>query len=424
MHTALFRHSDIQDPYGFYATMLMENPVIRDKDSGAWIIYSYSHCRQLLHNDKAHIPGQAPGDLELMNDYCLRLIRNLVRLRNPSDHLLPRLVTLKLFETKVPVSISGIMERLLTQTIAGKLPAIPGAPILTAGNYPSIEGSGDVAGSCDWMTTVANKLPILILAESFGFSPTDTDRILATIGDLVKIMSPARTPEQITLLNEAAEEIYLLTEQHLHDNGIYETIQEKIKSLVPLVPARSGQIPIDKDSISVICVCNLMGLFIQSYDAGRGILGNALLQLLQQGDLSELQSGNRNYIAAAVQETLRFDPPVHNTRRILTEDIFIDHTKLEKGQTLVLMLAAANRDTRQFARPDSFDPHRDNNHELLTFGSGSHECIAGHFATHMATEALCYLFQAHLRVQLLAPPIYEPLINARVPRQLLISLQD
>ena len=396
MHTALFRHSDIQDPYGFYATMSRENPVIRDKDSGAWILYSYSHCRQLLHNDLAHIPVQAPGDLQMMNDYCLRLIRNLVRLRNPSDHLLPRLVTLKLFETRGPVSISGIMERLLTQTIAGNQSAIP----------------GDRVPSFDWMTTVANKLPILILAESFGFSPKDTDRILATIGDLVKIMSPSRTPDQVIALNKVAEEIYLLTERHLVGKDIPKSISEKIPPLFPF----------EKHDILLICVCNLMGLFIQSYDAGRGILGNALLQLLQQGDLSQLQVGNRNYIAAAVQETLRFDPSVHNTRRILTEDVFLDNARLEKGQLVVLMLAAANRDARQFARPDIFDPHRHNNHELLTFGSGSHECIAGHFATHMATEALLYIFRTYPNIRLHNRPGYEPLINVRIPKEMLVHL--
>ncbi|HEX9508945.1 MAG TPA: cytochrome P450 [Puia sp.] len=403
MQTALFRHSDIADPYGFYTTMLTRSPLFRDKDSGAWIIYDYAHCKQLLHDEKAQIPEQAPKDLELMNVYSLRLIRNLVRLRNPSDHVLARLVTLKLFETKVSVSITGILEQLLpsrkqpaNQFITVDQPHIPGDQLITV----------------DWMAAVGSKLPILILAESFGFSPTDTGRILATIGDLVKIMSPAKTPDQIRALNQVVEEIYLLTERHLVNKGIPEMIIEKIPSFIPF----------DKDRIPVICVSNLVGLFIQSYDAGRGILGNSLLQLSLQGDLSKLQAGNRDYIAAAVLETLRYDPPVHNTRRILTEDIFIDHTKLEKGQLVVLMLAAANRDARRFTHPGIFDPYRDNNHEGLTFGSGTHECMARHFSAHMATEALRYLFQAHPNTKLLARPSYEPLVNVRIPREMLIRL--
>jgi cytochrome P450 len=393
MQTVLFRHSDIQDPYGLYATMLMENPLFRDEISGTWVIYDYAHCKELLHNDWAQIPGQASKDLDLMNEYCLRLVRNLVRLRNPSDHVLPRLVVLKLFETKVPVSIPEIVERLL---LPGNRPTIPWHP----------------PGAVDWMAAICHQLPVQILAESFGFSQTDTDRILATIGDLVKIMSPVRTAEQIVALNKAVEEIYLLTERHLVNKGIPEMIMEKIPSFIPF----------DKASIPVICVSNLMGLFIQSYDAGRGILGNSLLQLLLHGDLAKLHSGHRDYIGKCVLETLRYDPPVHNTRRILTENIIIGNTKIEKGQGLVLMLAAANRDATQFARPDIFDPYRDNNHELLTFGSGAHECMARHFSIHMATEALLYLFQAHNKIELLEQPGYEPLVNVRIPRELLIGL--
>jgi cytochrome P450 len=106
----------------------------------------------------------------------------------------------------------------------------------------------------------------------------------------------------------------------------------------------------------------------------------------------------------------------------LTEDIVINDTTLGKGQVLVLMLAAANRDAQQFTRPDLFDPYRHNNHELLTFGSGTHECMARHFSIHMTTEALRYLFQAYNKIELLEQAAYEPLVNVRVPREMMIHL--
>jgi len=169
-------------------------------------------------------------------------------------------------------------------------------------------------------------------------------------------------------------------------------------------------------------VSNLIVLFIQSYDAGRGLLGNSLLQCLQQGDLTQLHAGNRDYITRCVRETLRYDPPVHNTRRILIEDIKLDDITLQKGENVVLMLAAANRDAQQFVDPDIFDPFRGNHHELLTFGSGAHVCMAHHFSVHMATEALHFLFQAYKNIELVEKPGYEPLVNVRVPREMLIGL--
>jgi len=105
-------------------------------------------------------------------------------------------VTSPLFEKREQVSIPDIIERLLAT------------------------GHGRVAN--DWMATVGNKLPILVLAESFRFSRADTARILAGIGDLVRIMSPIRTAEQVIALNKAAEDIYLLTERCLADRGIFD----------------------------------------------------------------------------------------------------------------------------------------------------------------------------------------------------------
>lgn len=383
MQTALFRHSDVHDPYELYAKMLIEHPLFRDISNGAWVIYDYAHCQQLLHNDLAQIPGQAPGSLESLNEYSLRLIRHLVRLNNPPDHALTRKVVLRLFDTRTSVPIPELVNQLLPPK---------NAPI-----------------AIDWMATVCKQLPVQILAAGFGFSKTDTNTILTGIEDLIKIMLPVRTAGQTAAINKASEEIYTITERHFIER-IFEQLWEKMPG------------SFDKDLILPVCVSNLVGLFIQSYDAGRGILANSLLQLLVHGDPKELYSGNREYISRCVLETLRYDPPVHNTRRILTEDRMVSNTKLEKGQTVILMLAAANRDARQFAHPGIFDPYRDNNKELLTFGNGAHECMARHFSIHMATEALLYLFQNYNKIELRSSPGYEPLMNVRIPKEMLVVL--
>ncbi|MES1160333.1 MAG: cytochrome P450 [Bacteroidota bacterium] len=370
MQKALFRHSDIQDPYSYYTARLRESPLLWDKDSGAWVIYGYASCKQLLQDSRAEIPGLPPAALEPLNEVALRLVRNLVRLKNAPSHVTAREITSALFTNRVQVSIPDSMEKLLPP------------------------GRGPFA--FDWMVTVANKLPVLILAESLGFSPADSGRILDGIGDLVRILSPFRTDEQVMALNRAAEEIYLLTERHLADRGIFDSPESYVS--------------------------NLVGLFIQSYDAGRGLLGNSLVQCLQQGDLSQLRAGNKDYISRCVRETLRYDPPVHHTRRVLISAIELEDITLQKGELIVLMLAAGNRDDQQFAQPEIFDPFRENLQDILTFGSGAHECMAHHFSVHMATEALHYLFQAYKNIELVEKPGYEPLMNVRVPRQLLVGL--
>ena len=385
MQTALFRHSDVCDPYELYAKMLIEQPIFRDPVSSSWIVYDYSHCRQLLQNDLAQIPRQAPEKEKSLNEYSLQLLRHLVRLSNPPDHALTREAIFRLFGARLPVFIPELVKELLP--------------------------SSDSPIEIDWMGSLCNQLPTRILAASFGFSRADTDTILTGIQDLIKIMLPVRSDEQTAAVNKAAAEIYTVTERHF-TKRLFEKSWERMPFFT------------DKNSITPVCVSNLVGLFIQSYDAGRGILANSLLQLLKKGDRKELYSCNRDYISRCVLETLRYDPPVHNTRRILTEDIVISNKRLEKDQIVVLMLAAANRDGRQFAHPDIFDPYRDNNKELLTFGNGAHECMARHFSIHMTTETLCYLFQTYDSIELRGRPDYKPLINVRIPKEMLITLKS
>jgi cytochrome P450 len=70
-----------------------------------------------------------------------------------------------------------------------------------------------------------------------------------------------------------------------------------------------------------------------------------------------------------------------------------------------------------------FDIERSNNHEHLTFGTGGHMCVAKHFSIHLTTEALRYLFDNYNNISILEDKIeYEPLINARLPKAIWISI--
>jgi cytochrome P450 len=171
-----------------------------------------------------------------------------------------------------------------------------------------------------------------------------------------------------------------------------------------------------------VCIANMIGLVIQSFDAGRGLLSNTLLQMMKYRQLNGA-IGDRSKFNQFVEETLRYDPPVHNTRRILAEDIQLEGKHLKKGQTVIVVLASANRDPSQFRNPGEFDIFRPNNIDHITFGFGLHACLADHFSIKMAAEALHYLFEGTKGVQLLDPDtLFEPLVNVRLPKRILCSI--
>lgn len=266
-----------------------------------------------------------------------------------------------------------------------------------------------VENKIDWVNSVCKKLPVLVILKSFNFEDKDCEFIVNQMESLVKIMLPQKTEEQIKSINEVSEQIFSIAEKQLSSLNFCESFSSKI--------SESNSLSLDE--IKTISISNLIGLFIQSFDAGRGILSNSLLQILNNKTFS-----SKTEIEKSVIETLRFDPPIHNTRRIATEDFYIGKSLIKKNDSILVVLASANRDPEKFENELNFDTNRANNNENLTFGIGGHMCVAKYFSIHLTTEALWFLFNEFKTVQILENNIqYEPMINARLPKTIWISLQ-
>ncbi|HEX4850651.1 MAG TPA: cytochrome P450, partial [Puia sp.] len=173
------------------------------------------------------------------------------------------------------------------------------------------------------------------------------------------------------------------------------------------------------------CSANLVGLFIQCYDAGRGILSNSMLHLERLGTENAYQHLSEEDLSKYVTEVMRFDPTVHHTRREAKETIILNNHKIMKGQSIILFLAAANRDPLEFVRPQEFDPCRINNHSLLSFGSGMHACLAGRYSIRMTAQAIYWLLQKFRKIEILEKQIeFERLYNLRLPKQITLHLKE
>jgi cytochrome P450 len=383
MPSTLFLQSDVSDPYLIYKSMLDKNPVYWDETNQIWAIYSYQYCVEIIQNTKAQIPVINPDNEQKLNKYALEILNNLARLSNGISHQVAREIAVFLFSNMKNIEADKVISQLIKDDL--------------------------IENKIDWVNSVCKKLPVLILLESFNFEEKDTDFISEKIESLVKIMLPKKTEEQIKLINGISEEMYSIVEKQLDSLHFFENTVYNIAVSELLSP----------NEIKTICVSNLIGLFIQSYDAGRGILSNSLLQIIQNKNITD-----KIQIEKSVIETLRFDPPIHNTKRIATEDILINGNLIKKNDSIFIVLASANRDQDKFENASLFDIERNNNTENLTFGMGGHMCLAKHFSIYIATEALYFLFNQNETITLLENNIqYEPMINARLPKNIWISLQ-
>ncbi len=330
----------------------------------------------------AHVP---PINFDGLHTEATAIAKRLVRLSNEAQHHISSSAAMLLFKNMKPVSIERILSRLLPK--------------------------GKYSHEIDWVGTVCKKLPLLNVLEGFDCSPACCEFIMENIQGITSLMQPVRSEKETAVVNEVYQQLYRLLGDHImHTSWLNALLDQLVLNS-----------HIEMDEALELLISNMAGLIIQCYDAGNGILSNSLLHYMKQ-PASTVQIGDMEEIRRTIVEVLRFDPPVHNTRRIANTNICLGQIEIKKGEMIVLLLAAANRDEKQFAQANIFDAGRTNNHEHLTFGFGAHHCLARLFSTNMAAATLFYFFNNYPAIRLLEQELqYEPKMNVRLVSRLLMS---
>jgi cytochrome P450 len=115
--------------------------------------------------------------------------------------------------------------------------------------------------------------------------------------------------------------------------------------------------------------------------------GNLLVALLTDPALLAAVRGDRPMIRGAIEEALRWEPPITSVMRVTARDCELGGVALPAGTHVNVSVAAANRDPERYPQPDRFDPAR-RNIAHLTFGGGPHLCLGMHLARMETTVAI------------------------------------
>jgi cytochrome P450 len=107
--------------------------------------------------------------------------------------------------------------------------------------------------------------------------------------------------------------------------------------------------------------------------------GNLLFSLLSRPDQLDAVRADRSLVPQAIEEALRFETPLLTITRLATRDTVLSGVEIPAGSTILVMLAAANRDESRWPDPDRFDIFRDPKLHI-SFGQGPHICIGMHLA--------------------------------------------
>jgi cytochrome P450 len=116
-----------------------------------------------------------------------------------------------------------------------------------------------------------------------------------------------------------------------------------------------------------------------------------MLALLQHPDQDARLRRRPDLVPGMIDEVLRYDCPLQQTKRLAGRSVRIGEQEIERGDQVLVCLGAANRDPAVFPDPDRFDITRDARRHLA-FGHGMHGCLGGMLAELQASIAFDTLY--------------------------------
>lgn len=169
----------------------------------------------------------------------------------------------------------------------------------------------------------------------------------------------------------------------------------------------------------IVATCNL--LLIAGHETTVNLIANAILAMQREPGHWSALAEDPDRAATIIEETLRYDPPVQLAGRTAGEEMTVGGVTVPKGDTMMLLLAAGQRDPSAFGQPDSFDPDRDDLRHLA-FGHGVHFCLGAPLARLEARVALTAVTRRFPRATLAAEPPYKPNVTLRGMASLPLAL--
>jgi pimeloyl-[acyl-carrier protein] synthase len=222
------------------------------------------------------------------------------------------------------------------------------------------------------MATLANPLPVIVIAELLGVSAGDHAQFKQWSNDMISSFGQENivngpSPEGISARNELRR--YLA-------EAIKQRSANPADDLISaLVAARDEADALSEDELLAFVVL----LLLAGNETTTNLIGNGLLALCRNPEQQQRLRENRDLIPKAIEEMLRYDPPVQMTVRIPTRATNVGGTDIPEGSLAFIILAAANRDPAHFPNPENFDIARDPN-EHVSFGEGIHFCLGAPLA--------------------------------------------
>ena len=372
-----------EDPYPYYERFRGPAPLLRVGET-IWFALGHADVTTMLRHpnlstDESHAATEAERAAEDPNRPRSLLFMD------PPDHTRLRGLVARAF---TPRRIDEL--RATTQAIATEL----------------VDAIAAMAGPVDLVQAFAYPLPVRVICALLGVPPEDEAMFTDWSRGIARSVDPSvlRTPAIEATIEDARANL----RRYLGDLLAARRRQPGDDLLSAL-----AAVDVEGDRITPREVVGLAQLLlVAGHETTVNLIGNGTLALLRNPEQLALLRRSPELVGPAVDEFLRFDGPVQITQRVVTQDMTVVGCPVKRGDEIMLVLGAANRDPSAFPNPHKLDVTRDARRHV-GFGGGIHHCLGAALARMEGQIAFATLLDRFPHLELAGTPERRPTFTLR-----------
>ncbi|SOX54077.1 cytochrome P450, partial [Mycobacterium ahvazicum] len=354
----------LQDPYPLYERMRSAGPVHRIGDSEFYAVCSWDAVEDAISrpedfsaNLTATLTYTPDGGIKAFEMEPLGGATHVLATADDPAHAVHR-------------------KLLVRQLAARRVRAIEQFATDTADRLWN-EGCRD--GRIEWMDAVANRLPMMVVAELIGVPTTDAAQLMKWGYAATQTVEGLVSEEQLAAAGIAVLELGGYISQQF-DLAAADPQDNLLGELA--VACASGELETFAAQVMMVI------LFAAGGESTASLLGSAAWILANRPDIQQQVRENPALLPAFIEETLRYEPPFRGHYRHVRNDTVLAGVELPADAHLLLLWGAANRDPAHFDRPGEFLLDRAETKGHISFGKGAHFCVGAALARLEATIVL------------------------------------
>jgi cytochrome P450 len=324
---------------------------------GYWAVTRYDDVRAVLASPADFSSWAGATQIRDPEPDDLPFIRRMILNMDEPEHLrLRRLVT---------VAFSNRRLERFAQSVAARARAL-------------LDGVAG-AGACDLPVDITDGFPLANLAQLLGMPAADRRLLLTWTNRVIGYQDPEHGD---VVRDERGRPVNPRSPAALADMFAYadELAEEKRRAPADDVMTALVQAEVDGERLAAEELRMFYFLLvIAGTDTTRSALPGGVLALVEHADAYRRLRSEPALLPGAIEEILRWHPPVLSFRRTATRDLQLGGRTIAAGDKVVVYHVSAHFDEREFPAPFSFDITRTPNRHLA-FGHGPHKCLGAHFA--------------------------------------------